>query len=241
MQRVNVRVVQARDGLRLALEPLLEIGVRGNMLGEDFDGDGTVESRISGFVHLAHAPRPDGREDLEMAERGARAKRHRLLGVLHAAIRAGMPRPGGLDCEGAERRAGLERHRSVWSQPIIGRSRRTAVGSALRMPRSSRITTNWSHWTTFTPQDGEALRDSPHGARTRPQGRRKQIGRGPARLTGKTACEGIGVRPHLKPHPLVASRCHVEGSVTRVCSTYLDPRAVASAAASSARAPARML
>ena len=35
VERANVRVVQAGDGLRLALKPLLEIGVRGDMLGED--------------------------------------------------------------------------------------------------------------------------------------------------------------------------------------------------------------
>ncbi len=44
MEGANVRVVQAGDGLRLALEPLLEIGVRGDVLGEDLDGDGSVEA-----------------------------------------------------------------------------------------------------------------------------------------------------------------------------------------------------
>ena len=34
VQGANVRVVQAGDGLRLALEPLLQIGVRGDVLGE---------------------------------------------------------------------------------------------------------------------------------------------------------------------------------------------------------------
>ena len=34
MQSANVRVVQAGDGLGLALEPLLEVGVSGDVLGK---------------------------------------------------------------------------------------------------------------------------------------------------------------------------------------------------------------
>ena len=45
-------VVQAGDGLRLALEPLLQIGVRGDMLGQDLDGDGAVQAGVAGFVRL---------------------------------------------------------------------------------------------------------------------------------------------------------------------------------------------
>ena len=48
-----MRVVQAGDGLRLALEPLLQVGVRGDMLGQHFDGNGAVEASIAGFVDLA--------------------------------------------------------------------------------------------------------------------------------------------------------------------------------------------
>jgi hypothetical protein len=43
MERANVLVVQAGDGLPLALEPLLQVGVCGDMLGEHLDGDGAVE------------------------------------------------------------------------------------------------------------------------------------------------------------------------------------------------------
>ena len=71
VQRANVRVIQAGDGLRLALEPLLEVGVCGDMRGEDFDGDGAVQAGVAGFVHLAHAARAEGGEDFVGAERGA--------------------------------------------------------------------------------------------------------------------------------------------------------------------------
>ncbi len=66
-----MRVVQAGDGLRLALEPLLEIRVRGDVLGEHLDGDGAVQPGVTGFVDLTHASRANGREDLVRAEGGA--------------------------------------------------------------------------------------------------------------------------------------------------------------------------
>ena len=55
VQGANVRVVQAGDGLRLALEPLLEIRVRGDMLGEDLDGDRAVQASVAGLIDFTHA------------------------------------------------------------------------------------------------------------------------------------------------------------------------------------------
>ena len=55
VERANVRMVQAGDGLRLALEPLLQIGVGRDMLGQHLDGDGAVEARVVGRVDDAHA------------------------------------------------------------------------------------------------------------------------------------------------------------------------------------------
>ena len=46
-------VVQAGDGLRLALEPLLQVGVRGDMLRQHLDGDGAVEAGVGGLVDFA--------------------------------------------------------------------------------------------------------------------------------------------------------------------------------------------
>ena len=72
----NVRVVQAGDGLGLALEPLLEIGVRGDVPGEDFDGDGAVQTGVSRFVDFAHAARAEGGFDLVGAECGTGIEWH---------------------------------------------------------------------------------------------------------------------------------------------------------------------
>ena len=42
MERADVRMVQAGDGLGFPLEPLAEIGISGDMLGQHLDGDGAV-------------------------------------------------------------------------------------------------------------------------------------------------------------------------------------------------------
>ena len=60
-----------RHGAGLALEPLLQIGIGGDVLGEDFDGDGAVQAHVAGLIDLPHAARAEGGLDLVGAERGA--------------------------------------------------------------------------------------------------------------------------------------------------------------------------
>ena len=62
--------------VRLTLEPLLQIGVGGDMLGQHLDGDGSIESSGPRLVDFSHAPGPDGSEDLVGAERGAGLEWH---------------------------------------------------------------------------------------------------------------------------------------------------------------------
>ncbi len=78
VEGANVRVVQAGDGLRLALEPLLQIRVCGDMFGQHLDGDGAVQAGVAGFVDFAHPARAEGGEDLVGAERGAGLDGHGL-------------------------------------------------------------------------------------------------------------------------------------------------------------------
>ena len=61
---------------RLALEPLLEIRVGGDMLGQDLDGDGAGQAGVGGSVDLAHAARAEGGLDLVGAEGGVGLKGH---------------------------------------------------------------------------------------------------------------------------------------------------------------------
>ena len=76
VEDADVRMRQARDRPRLALEAFAEAGARGEMRREDFDGDGAVEPRVDGAVHLAHPAGPDRRLDLVRSDAGPGAQRH---------------------------------------------------------------------------------------------------------------------------------------------------------------------
>ena len=54
----NMRVAECRQRLGLTLEPLSQVGIAGDMRGQDLDGDGAIETRILGFVDLTHATSP---------------------------------------------------------------------------------------------------------------------------------------------------------------------------------------
>ena len=57
VERADVRVGEARDGARLALQALAPIGVVRQRPGKDLDRDDPIEPRITGSIDLAHAPR----------------------------------------------------------------------------------------------------------------------------------------------------------------------------------------
>ena len=61
---------ESRDGARFAVEAFAELRVGGQCLGEHFDRDGAIETRVSAFVHLAHAARADLRGNFVDAETG---------------------------------------------------------------------------------------------------------------------------------------------------------------------------
>ena len=56
--------------------PLLEIGIGRDMLGEDPDGDGAIEAGVPRLVDLTHPASPEGGLDLVGAECGAGIKGH---------------------------------------------------------------------------------------------------------------------------------------------------------------------
>ena len=56
----DVWVVQRRNGLGLALEPLTSLGTFGQMLGEDFDRDDAVEAGVTRFVDFPMPATPMG-------------------------------------------------------------------------------------------------------------------------------------------------------------------------------------
>ena len=53
-----------------------QVWIRRDMFGEDFDCDRAAEAGVAGFVHLAHAPSPEGGDDRIGPRRvpGVRAK-----------------------------------------------------------------------------------------------------------------------------------------------------------------------
>ena len=50
-------MIQCRDGFGFALKTSFEIGVRGEVSGEDLDGDIAAETGIACAVDFAHAAR----------------------------------------------------------------------------------------------------------------------------------------------------------------------------------------
>ncbi len=69
-------MVQRGDRAGLTLEPLLEIGIRRDMLGQHLDGDRAVQAGVGGLIDLPHAPLADEGGDVVMAEAGADVERH---------------------------------------------------------------------------------------------------------------------------------------------------------------------
>ena len=62
-KRADVRMIQAGDGFRFALEPLAQFRAISEMRGQNFDRDGSIEARIAGFIHFAHSARADRGEN----------------------------------------------------------------------------------------------------------------------------------------------------------------------------------
>ena len=79
VQRADMRMAQARDGFGFALEPVAQIGIARDVLGQDLDRNDAVEARIAGFVDLAHAADADQAGDLIDAEARSGCKSHGYL------------------------------------------------------------------------------------------------------------------------------------------------------------------
>ena len=65
------RVVEGGEQLRLALEAGQALGVGGNGLGQDLEGDVAPERRVGGAVHLAHPPGAERGIDAVVGQRAA--------------------------------------------------------------------------------------------------------------------------------------------------------------------------
>ena len=78
MDGADVRVVQAGEGLGLALEPLSQVRIGRDMLRKHLDGNRAIEPRVTRLVDLAHPARADLGDDLIGSEAGAGSQRQAL-------------------------------------------------------------------------------------------------------------------------------------------------------------------
>src|SRR3989442_4314137 len=76
MQGANIRMIQAGNGLRFALEALLANRIRGELRGQNFDRDGALQPRVAGAVNFAHAPRTKRHADFIRAKLCTWGERH---------------------------------------------------------------------------------------------------------------------------------------------------------------------
>ena len=114
-----MRVTVARERLGLALEPLLQVRVSGDMLGQDLDGNGAIQTGVAGLIDLSHAA---------CAERAAISYGPRRVPALRGTALSGLQRLAPVDDH---------RNRRRWSIRDDGVEEEAAVGSnrVLRPPR----------------------------------------------------------------------------------------------------------
>jgi hypothetical protein len=79
VERADVRMLEARDVARLALEALAPPGIGGDAGRQDLDRDQTIQARVARLEHLAHAALADEREHFVRSESGSGGQ-HRNLG-----------------------------------------------------------------------------------------------------------------------------------------------------------------
>src|SRR5712691_3926853 len=88
VEGADVRVRDARDHSRLAVETLADLGVRGKMGRKDFDRHDAVEARVLGSIDLSHASCTDRRQDLVGPEPRTLGQCHRMAAILTRAPEA---------------------------------------------------------------------------------------------------------------------------------------------------------
>jgi len=79
VDRHDVRVIERGGGLGLELEPRHGTGVAGPGLGQRLERDVALQPRVTRAVDLAHAPGPEGLEDLVHSQASSRGQRQGWL------------------------------------------------------------------------------------------------------------------------------------------------------------------
>ncbi len=77
----DVRVLEGREQLRLALEPRQSLGVAREGLADQLQGDVAPEANVAGAPDLTHPARTERGHDLERPEEGSGCETHGRLRV----------------------------------------------------------------------------------------------------------------------------------------------------------------
>ena len=72
----DVRMIEDRERLRFAREPGQAIGIAGEGVRKDLQRDVAIQLRVVCAIHLAHAARAEGGENLIRADTGGNLKEH---------------------------------------------------------------------------------------------------------------------------------------------------------------------
>jgi hypothetical protein len=68
VERADMRMAERGNRARFALESLLKFGVT---VSQQLDRHASIEPRVAGFIHLAHAARSEQPDDFIRAEMGS--------------------------------------------------------------------------------------------------------------------------------------------------------------------------
>ena len=77
VERRDIRMIERRDDLSLALETFPPLRVSRESFGQDFDGDLTLQLAVASAIDLTHTAHSDGRKDLVVPQATAYFEHHR--------------------------------------------------------------------------------------------------------------------------------------------------------------------
>ena len=90
VERDNVRMIERGGRARLLLEAGDAVGIGGDDLGQNLDGDIAMQAAVAGSVDLAHSANAENTQDRVRAQLRARGNGH-VDGIVIAADSSGQP------------------------------------------------------------------------------------------------------------------------------------------------------
>ena len=84
----DVRMIEGREDVRLALEAGTPVGVARDRVRQDLERHLPLQLQVAGAIDLAHSARPERCQNLIWAKRGAGVERHRRGAIIGAPARS---------------------------------------------------------------------------------------------------------------------------------------------------------